>query len=154
VDRHWPDGSGARGLRGERSSANEICRGERTTAMRTKADRPKVPKFVKKSEEAKWWDDHEDMIERNLIQAMRDGTVLRGTAQRLAPEAPVSRDVTIRIAEADLDLAQAGGSERTAAPDLHRLFCMRHIVRGRNELADICATGARKGLPRVGTATG
>ncbi len=55
--------------------------------MPTKADRP-------------------NMVERNLIQAMRDGTALRGTAQRLAREARASKNVTIRMAEADLDLAR------------------------------------------------
>ena len=74
--------------------------------MPPKADRPKVPKFLTVAEEAKWWDDHKDMIERNLIQAMRDGTAVRGTALRLAREARASRNVTIRMAEADLDLAR------------------------------------------------
>src|ERR1035441_3971654 len=60
---------------------------ERTVKMPTKADRP-------------------NMVERNLIQAMRDGTALRGTAQRLAREARASKNVTIRMAEADLDLAR------------------------------------------------
>jgi predicted DNA binding CopG/RHH family protein len=60
---------------------------ERTVTMPTKADRP-------------------NMVERNLIQAMRDGTALRGTAQRLAREARASKNVTIRMAEADLDLAR------------------------------------------------
>jgi predicted DNA binding CopG/RHH family protein len=65
-----------------------------------------LPKLATESEEAEWWDDHKDIVERNLIQAMRDGWVLRGTARRLAREARVSRNVTIRMAEADLDLAR------------------------------------------------
>ena len=52
--------------------------------MPAKADRVKVPKFGTESEEAKWWDDHKDMVEENLIQAMRDGMVQRGTAARSA----------------------------------------------------------------------
>ena len=78
--------------------------------MPAKADRVKVPKFATESEEAKWWDDHKGMVEENLIQAMRDGTVQRGTEQRLTREARSSRNVTIRMAESDLDLArqQAG----------------------------------------------
>jgi predicted DNA binding CopG/RHH family protein len=79
--------------------------------MPTKADRARVPKFGTESEEAKWWDDHKDMVEENLIQAMRDGTVLRGSAQRLAREARASRNVTIRMAEADLDLARKQAEE-------------------------------------------
>jgi hypothetical protein len=45
--------------------------GERTLTMQTKADRIKVPHFATESEEAKWWDDHKEMVEENLIQAMR-----------------------------------------------------------------------------------
>jgi predicted DNA binding CopG/RHH family protein len=74
--------------------------------MPAKADRMKVPRLATEAEEAKWWDDHKKMVERNLIQAMRDGTVQRGTAQRLARAARSSRNVTIRMAEADLDLAR------------------------------------------------
>ena len=74
--------------------------------MPAKAARVKVPKFGTESEEAKWWDDHKDMVEENLIQAMRDGTVQRGTAARLVREARLTRNVTIRMAEADLDLAR------------------------------------------------
>jgi len=80
--------------------------------MPAKADRPKVPKFATEMEEAKWWDHHKDMVEENLIQAMRDGTVQRGTAQRLAREARASRNVTIRMAEADLDLARKQAQEK------------------------------------------
>ena len=80
--------------------------------METKADRTKVPKFATEAEEAKWWDDHQEMVERNLIQAIRDGTARRGTAQRLAREARTSRNVTIRIAEADLDLVRKQAEEK------------------------------------------
>jgi predicted DNA binding CopG/RHH family protein len=80
--------------------------------MPAKADRPKVPKFLTESEEAKWWDDHKHMVEENLIQAMRDGTASRGTAQPLAKEARASRNVTIRMAEANLDLARKQAEEK------------------------------------------
>lgn len=80
--------------------------------MPAKADRVKVPKFRTESEEARWWDDHKDMVEENLIQAMRDGTVLRGSAQRLAREARASTNITIRMAVADLDLARKQAEEK------------------------------------------
>ena len=70
----------------------------------TKEDRPKVPPFATEAEKAKWWDDHRDMVEENLIQAIEDGTLRGGMARRLARGA--ARNVTIRIAEADLDLAR------------------------------------------------
>jgi hypothetical protein len=59
--------------------------------MPPKTERPKVPKFATEAEEAKWWDDHKDMVEANLIQAMRDGTARRGTARRLVREARASK---------------------------------------------------------------
>lgn len=80
--------------------------------MQTNADRPKVPKFTTEAEEAKWWDDHKEMVEENLIQAIRHGTVRQGTAQRLVREARASRNVTIRMAEADLDLARKQAEEK------------------------------------------
>ncbi len=52
--------------------------------MPMKADRPKVPKFDSEAEEAKWWDDHSDIAEGELLKAMRDGTIRRGAAQELA----------------------------------------------------------------------
>jgi len=52
------------------------------------------------------------MVEENLIQAITDGSARRGTAQRLVREARASINVTIRMAEADLDLARKKGEEK------------------------------------------
>jgi len=71
----------------------------------------KVPQFATEAEEAKWWD-HKEMVEENLIEAIREGTMSRGTAQRLVREARTSRNVTIRLAEADLDLARKQAEEK------------------------------------------
>jgi predicted DNA binding CopG/RHH family protein len=80
--------------------------------VQTKADRTKVPKFATEAEEARWWDEHKEMVEENLIQAIRDGTARRGTAQRLAREGHATRNVTIRMAEADLELARKQAEEK------------------------------------------
>ena len=80
--------------------------------MPTKADRQTVPKFATEREEAKWWDEHREMVEENLIQAMQDGTTHRGTARRLVQEARASRNITIRMAESDLDLARRQAEEK------------------------------------------
>lgn len=80
--------------------------------MPIKAVRRKVPKFATEAEEAKWWDDHKEMIERNLIRAIDDGTVQHGTARRLVREARASRNITIRMAEADLNLARKQAEEK------------------------------------------
>ena len=76
-----------------------------------------VPKFATEAEEAKWWDDHMDVVEENLVEAIQNGTARRGTAQRILKAARqahngVSRNITIRMAEADLDLARKQAEER------------------------------------------
>jgi hypothetical protein len=40
-----------------------------------------VPKFDSEAEEAKWWDDNRDMVEDELLKAMRNRTVQRAAAQ-------------------------------------------------------------------------
>ncbi len=79
--------------------------------MPIKAGRLKAPKFATEAEEAKWWDDHRDMVEDNLIQAIEDGTAQRGAARQSVRQARASRNVTIRMAEADLDLARKQAAE-------------------------------------------
>jgi len=65
-----------------------------------------VPKFKTEADEAQWWHDNRDKIEQALSNAMDNGTIRQGTAQRLSREAKTSKNVTIRMAEADLDLAR------------------------------------------------
>jgi predicted DNA binding CopG/RHH family protein len=74
--------------------------------MPSKAERPKVPKFENEADEARWWDEHKKMVEENLLRAMRDGTALRGTAQRLVREARESKNITIRLPVADIKRAR------------------------------------------------
>ena len=71
-----------------------------------------VPKFKTEAEEAQWWYDNRGKVEDALINAMDNGTIRRGTPQRLAREARASRNVTIRMAEADLDLARSQAEEK------------------------------------------
>ena len=56
-----------------------------------------VPKFESEALEAQWWYDNRGKIEKSLIDAMDNGAIRRGTAQRLSREARTS-NVTIRIA--------------------------------------------------------
>jgi predicted DNA binding CopG/RHH family protein len=65
-----------------------------------------VPKFKTEAEEAQWWFDNREKVEDALIKAMDNRTIRRGTPQRLTSEARASRNVTIRMVEADLDLAR------------------------------------------------
>jgi predicted DNA binding CopG/RHH family protein len=62
-----------------------------------KSERIIVPKFKTEAEEAR---------------AMDNGTIRRGTSQRLTSEARSSRNVTIRMAEADLNLARKQVEEK------------------------------------------
>ena len=71
-----------------------------------------VPKFKTESEEAQWWHDNREKVEDALINAMDNGTIRRGTAQRLTSGARLSRNVTIRIAEADLNLARKQAEDK------------------------------------------
>ena len=68
--------------------------------------------FKTEAEEAQWWYDNRDKVEEALITAMDNGTIRRGTTQRLTSEARASRNVTIRMAEADLDLARKQAEEK------------------------------------------
>lgn len=80
--------------------------------MAQKSERIVVPKFRTEAEEAQWWYDNRDKVEEALINAMDNGTIRRGTARRLTNEARASRNVTIRMAEADLDLARKQAEEK------------------------------------------
>ena len=80
--------------------------------MAQKAERTIVPKFKTEADEAQWWYDNREKVENALIRAMDNGTIRRGTAQRLTSEARASRNVTIRILEADLDLARKQADEK------------------------------------------
>ena len=76
-----------------------------TTGKRAKRS-PELPAGLSPAEEARWWDEHKAMVEESLMQAMRDGTAQRGTAQRLVREARESKDITIRMPIADIERAR------------------------------------------------
>ena len=80
--------------------------------MAQKGERIVVPTFRTEAEEAQWWYDNREKVEDALIHAMDTGTIRRGTAQRLTSEARASRNVTIRMVEADLDLARKQAEEK------------------------------------------
>jgi predicted DNA binding CopG/RHH family protein len=80
--------------------------------MTQKGERMVVPKFKTEAEEGQWWYDNREKVEDALIHAMDRRTIQRGTAQRLASEARASRNVTIRMVEADLDLARKQAEEK------------------------------------------
>src|ERR1017187_9325423 len=65
-----------------------------------------VPKFPTESAEAEWWDNHMDVVEGNLIEAIQEGTASRGTEQRVLREARELKSVTIQMPRADVNRAQ------------------------------------------------
>ncbi len=80
--------------------------------MAHKSEPISVPKFNTEAEEAQWWYNNRRKVEGALIRAMDNKIVQRGTAQRLAADARNSRNVTLRMAEADLDLARRQAEEK------------------------------------------
>jgi predicted DNA binding CopG/RHH family protein len=83
--------------------------------MADKVEPMVVPKFETEAQEAQWWFENRDKVEDALISAMDSGAIQRGTAQRLTAERRASRNITIRMAEADLDLAR-GQAEAKGLP--------------------------------------
>ena len=71
-----------------------------------------VPKFKTESDEAQWWYANRRKVESTLMYAMANGALLRGTAQQLTAKARISKNVTIRMAVADLDLARKQAEEK------------------------------------------
>jgi predicted DNA binding CopG/RHH family protein len=80
--------------------------------MGQKAERILVPKFTTEAEEAQWWFDNRNDVEEALFNALDNGTIRRGSAQRLTTERRTSKNITIRMAEADLDLARKQAEEK------------------------------------------
>jgi predicted DNA binding CopG/RHH family protein len=62
-----------------------------------------APKFQSEAEEAKWWDDHMDVVGENLLEAMKKGIAHRGGPAALLRE---TRNITIRIAISDIERAR------------------------------------------------
>ena len=67
----------------------------------------KVPRFRTEAEEAKWWDSHMDVVEANLVEGIKTGAAQRGGPQRVIRERRQSKNITIRVAIADIERARA-----------------------------------------------
>lgn len=71
-----------------------------------------VPKFATEAEEAKWWDEHMDVVGENLIAGLKNGTAHRGGPGRVLQEHRESRNITIRMPLADLQAAREMAQEK------------------------------------------
>ncbi|OFW33908.1 MAG: hypothetical protein A3J28_18595 [Acidobacteria bacterium RIFCSPLOWO2_12_FULL_60_22] len=67
----------------------------------------KVPRFATEAAEAKWWDDHMDVVEANLVEGIKTGAAQRGGPRRVIQERRASKNITIRVATADIERARA-----------------------------------------------
>jgi len=105
-------GTSDNGVRCERAAGEAVSDGEGILNMADKVERLVAPKFETEAQEAHWWYENRDRVEDALIKAMDNGTIQRGAAQRLASGRRVSRNVTIRLAEADLDLARRQAEDK------------------------------------------
>jgi predicted DNA binding CopG/RHH family protein len=67
-----------------------------------------LPDFKSEAEEAKWWFDNQDELDKDFAQAAKDGTLGCGTAARIGG-IPTT---TIRFEPGDIALAREQASQR------------------------------------------
>ena len=96
--------------------------------MPAKARRPTVPKFETEAEEAQWWDGQKKMVEEQLVQAMRDGSAKRGTAQRLTRQAREARNITIRMPLDDLERARSLAEQKGLGYQTYMKMLLREAL--------------------------
>jgi len=72
----------------------------------------KAPRFRTESEEAKWWDEHMNLVAANLIEGIKTGAAQRGGPRRVIEERRPSKNITIRVALADIERARALAAEK------------------------------------------
>jgi len=66
----------------------------------------RVPRFATEAEEAKWWDDHMELVEANLVEGIKTGAAQRGGPRRVLQERRESKNITIRVAVDDIERAR------------------------------------------------
>jgi predicted DNA binding CopG/RHH family protein len=68
-----------------------------------------VPKFASESEEAQWWFNHREDLDKDFAQAFAEGRLQRRTEPRTSTAVPTT---TIRLDPADIDLARAQAEKK------------------------------------------
>lgn len=63
-------------------------------------------KFANEASEAKWWDHNMNLVEKNLVAAIKSGAAKRGGPSRVIRERRESKNITIRIATVDIERAR------------------------------------------------
>jgi predicted DNA binding CopG/RHH family protein len=69
-----------------------------------------VPKGLSERQEAEWWDAHQEALESNFLEAMENGTIKSGNAERLLREARESEKVS--LARKDIERAKKLSKKR------------------------------------------
>jgi predicted DNA binding CopG/RHH family protein len=62
----------------------------------------KPPAFRSEAEEAKWWYEHREVLDRDFEEAAKAGTLKKLTRQELLKRLSASRVISIRLPEDDL----------------------------------------------------
>lgn len=69
-----------------------------------------VPEGLNEQQEAEWWDAHIDAVGSNLLEAMENGTIKQGNAERLLREARELEKVS--LARRDIERAKKLSKKR------------------------------------------
>jgi predicted DNA binding CopG/RHH family protein len=67
-----------------------------------------LPEFTSEAEEAKWWFEHQDELDKDFEQAAKEGRLGRGTAARLGD----TSTATVGFDPEDIALAQEQAGKR------------------------------------------
>ena len=72
----------------------------------------KTPAFSSEAQEARWWYENRDRLDKAFEEAVRDGKLKRLTSRTLKARLSASRIVSIRLPEADLARARRHATEK------------------------------------------
>jgi hypothetical protein len=72
----------------------------------------KTARLRTEAEEAKWWDDRMSLVAANLREAIQTGSAHRGGPRRVIQERRESKNITIRVALADIERARELAAQR------------------------------------------
>ena len=87
-----------------------------------------VPKFVNEKQEAKWWDDRMDVVEDNLVEAIKTGVARRGGPKRVIQERRESKNITIRVPVVDIERARALAEKRGLAYQTYMKMLLKEAL--------------------------
>ncbi len=68
-----------------------------------------IPKFASEAEEAQWWFDNQEELDKDFAQALAEGRLQRRTWSRPPAAVPTT---TIRLDPADIEMARAQAEKK------------------------------------------